>query len=366
MTSKLFKAASSARSAHNASRRVRLGSAVALGAVLVLGMSGCGSEPGADKGDTSSKEENDTSSGELTAQEEKFCAEEADLAAQFATLDPAKDTAKVVDLIEGLAKVAPEELADEFEIVAASYADRDDSGQPKTTDPEYINSIQTAGSTIDTYVAEKCHPEVAKAATLKAPAAGAKVTGKTECPKADGSSKRTTEFASAPPNCIDKDKTYIAKFATSKGDFEVALDAKAAPIGVNNLVVLARYHFYDGIPFHRIVPDFVAQAGDPLGEPWGTHGPGYTIAEEPPADSTYEKYDFAMAKTAEPSSTGSQFFVVTGSPDALNQSPTYALLGSVTEGRDVVDEIGTVPGGGPNGDTPTEAVVIESVTIDEK
>ena len=116
MTSKLFKAASSARSAHNASRRVRLGSAVSLGAVLVLGMSGCGSEPGADKGDTSSKEENDTSSGELTAQEEKFCAEEADLAAQTAGVECRKDVG-VVDEIPGAYKDLDSVIAAQSDLV---------------------------------------------------------------------------------------------------------------------------------------------------------------------------------------------------------------------------------------------------------
>lgn len=201
---------------------------------------------------------------------------------------------------------------------------------------------------------------------LPVPEPGASVTGATKCPPTDGSAVRTTAFEGAPPECIDTSKSYTATFKTTKGTFAVALDAKAAPIGVNNFVVLARYRFYDGIPFHRVVPGFVIQAGDPTGPPWGTHGPGYTIAEEPPADGKYQTYDLAMAKTSEANSTGSQFFVVTGDTEPLDANPGYSVLGTVSEGKDVVDAIGAVATGGESGDTPTEAVVIESVTITEK
>ena len=190
------------------------------------------------------------------------------------------------------------------------------------------------------------------------------------CPPKDGTPKRITTFDAPPKMCIDPTQTYTAKAATSEGDFTVALDAKAAPNTVNNFVVLARSHFYDGIPFHRIVPDFVIQGGDPTDTAdltqLGGGGPGYTIAEEPPADGLYAPYDLAMAKTQEPNSTGSQFFVVTGDPAPLNSSPTYSLFGKVTDGKDVVDKIGNQKVSGPNGDTPEQAVKIESITISEK
>lgn len=200
------------------------------------------------------------------------------------------------------------------------------------------------------------------AATLKGPGPGATIKGDTPCPKADGSSARTTSFENPPPTCIDASKTYKATFQTTKGTFTVTLDAKAAPVTVNNFVVLARYHFYDGIPFHRIVPDFVIQAGDPSDTPDGQGGPGYTIKEEPPANKTYEKYDLAMAKTSAPNSTGSQFFVVTGDPSALNSAGTYSLFGKVTEGTEVVDAIAATP---VTGDQPNEQVTIERLTITE-
>jgi len=204
-----------------------------------------------------------------------------------------------------------------------------------------------------------------EAATLTGPGAGEAVTGETPCPEADGSSPRTTSFEQAPPTCIDESKTYTAIFDTTEGSFTATLDAQAAPITVNNFVVLARYRYFDGIPFHRIVPGFVIQAGDPSDTPDGTGGPGYTIGEEPPADKTYEKYDLAMAKTAEPNSTGSQFFVVTGDPSALNSAGTYSLFGRVTAGTEVVDAIGSSPTAGPSGDSPTKQITINSITIAE-
>ena len=91
------------------------------------------------------------------------------------------------------------------------------------------------------------------------PEAGASITGETTCPAADGSAKRTTTFAKAPPTCIDASKTYTALIKTSEGDITVALDAKSAPITVNNFVVLSRYHFYDGVAWHRIIPGFMDQ-----------------------------------------------------------------------------------------------------------
>jgi len=230
--------------------------------------------------------------------------------------------------------------------VMALFGDRDDSSKEAGK-----KNASTTTSTVES-----------AAATLKGPGQGAAIKGDTPCPKADGSSERTTSFENPPPMCIDASKTYTATFETTKGTFTATLDAKAAPKTVNNFVVLARFHFYDGIPFHRIVPDFVIQAGDPSDSPSGKGGPGYSIEEEPPADKTYEKYDLAMAKAQAPKSTGSQFFVVTGDPAALNATATYSLFGKVTDGTDVVDAIAVTP---VTGDTPNEQVTINKVTITE-
>ena len=239
------------------------------------------------------------------------------------------------------------------------FGSNDDS---ETADP----SSTTAAGGSTTTPGDTGPDASAVPAELKGPGAGKEITGKTPCPKADGSSPRTTKFAEAPPMCIDVDKNYAATVTTNKGEFVIALDAKAAPETVNNFVVLARYGFYNGIPFHRIVPNFVIQGGDPSDSPTGGGGPGYTIGEEPPADKTYEQYDLAMAKTSEPNSTGSQFFVVTGDPAALNSAGTYSLFGTVLSGREVVDAIGATPTAGASGDSPTEQITMDKVVITEK
>lgn len=308
--------------------------AVAAGAVA------CGGEP--------ESASSDSGGGSVSA----FCQAEKKLEDQAAKLDPSSDAQKVATLIDSVAEKAPKSLKADLQVIADSYRDRSPSGPVGNQD-----KLQAAGQRVSDYLTKNC-------SVLQAPQAGKTLTGDTPCPKADGSSERVTTFAKAPPRCIDPAKTYTATFDTSKGKFTATLDAKAAPVGVNNFVVLARYHFYDGVPFHRIVPDFVIQGGDATGEPWGTHGPGYTIAEEPPKGS-YAKYDLAMAKSSEAKSTGSQFFVVTGDPAALNQTHTYTLFGKVTGGKDVVDAIAKTPVGGDQGDTPTEAVVMRKVTITE-
>lgn len=200
------------------------------------------------------------------------------------------------------------------------------------------------------------------AATLPRPDKGITLTEATPCPPAEGTAKRVERFAGPPPTCIDPTATYTATFSTTKGDFTATLDAKQAPISVNNFVVLARYRFYDSVPFHRIVPGFVIQAGDGDGEPWGTNDLGYTIQDELPKSSA-EYVDGALAMANSGANTnGSQFFVVLPGGGGQLQ-PNYSLFGRVTEGQDVVDAIGKL---GDAQQQPTEAVVIKSVKIDEK
>jgi cyclophilin family peptidyl-prolyl cis-trans isomerase len=161
--------------------------------------------------------------------------------------------------------------------------------------------------------------------------------GGAPCPAADGSSDRRIAFDGPPRKCIDLDKTYKATIETDVGTFTVDLETRKAPVTVNNFVFLARYHFYEGVPFHRVVPGFVVQGGDAeKGD--GTGGPGYTIPEEPPEAGQYRIGSMAMAKTAQPNSTGSQFFVITGE-QGTGLPPQYSLFGTVTEGLDVVKKI---------------------------
>jgi cyclophilin family peptidyl-prolyl cis-trans isomerase len=145
---------------------------------------------------------------------------------------------------------------------------------------------------------------------------------------------------------------------TSKGTLTIALDPVAAPKTVNNFVFLARYHYFDGIFFHRVIPGFVLQGGDPKGT--GTGGPGYDFEDELPRPGRYELGSLAMAN-AGPNTNGSQFFVISG-PSGVRLPPQYSLFGKVVSGLDVVaaiDALGTSSG------KPKERVTIVSMTITE-
>jgi peptidyl-prolyl cis-trans isomerase B (cyclophilin B) len=200
---------------------------------------------------------------------------------------------------------------------------------------------------------------------ISAPKPGATSTGTPECPAEDGSSERTTSFAQAPPTCIDETASYEAVVETTLGPITLTLDPAAAPLSVNNFVFLARYHYYDGTPFHRIISGFVVQGGD-ASHPDGDPAPGYTIAEEPPpaegAGPFYEIGSLAMAKTPAPNSTSSQFFIVSGSNGA-SLPPEYSLFGEVSDGLDVVEAIQAIPTNAE--DQPLEPIYIESVTINQ-
>ncbi len=189
---------------------------------------------------------------------------------------------------------------------------------------------------------------------------GASITGDTPCPPADGTAQRTTTFENAPPVCIDMSKTYTAKVATTKGDFTITLDPKSAPIAANNFVTLARYHYYDGTTFHRVIPDFVVQGGDATGNPPGTGGPGYKFQDELPKDATvYQPGVVAMANSG-PNTNGSQFYIVL-QPDKLQAN--YSVFGNVTQGFDTT--VKAIEKGGSASGTPTDPTTITSVTITE-
>jgi cyclophilin family peptidyl-prolyl cis-trans isomerase len=172
-------------------------------------------------------------------------------------------------------------------------------------------------------------------------------------------------FAKPPTTKVDPDKTYLATFRTSCGDFTVKLDPRKAPITTANFVFLAGKHFYDSTWFHRIVPGGAAgiaviQGGDPEGT--GGGGPGYTIKDElPSSPAAYKKYSVAMANGG-PNSGGSQFFI-NFADNAKGLQPNYSVFGQVVEGQAVVDKIAQVPVGGQNGDTPAQSVWIEKLTV---
>lgn len=221
-----------------------------------------------------------------------------------------------------------------------------------------VSTTAASTSTTATSTTDKGGPKVSL------PGAGASIKGTTPCPKEDGSSERTTSFEQAPPTCVKAGKTYTATLDTTEGTVVIALDAKAAPKTVNNFVVLSRYHFYDNVPFHRIIPGFMDQAGDPVGPTPGTGGPGYTIPDElPTAASPYPAGTLAMANTGQPNTGGSQWFIVVDKGgDRL--SATYTVFGHVTKGQDVVDKINKFGDAATNGE-PTKVVTIKTITITE-
>jgi cyclophilin family peptidyl-prolyl cis-trans isomerase len=159
--------------------------------------------------------------------------------------------------------------------------------------------------------------------------------------------------------CIDPTKRYTAEMVTSMGSMTVALDAAAAPKTVNNFVVLARYHYYEGIIFHRIINGFMCQGGDPTGT--GRGGPGYKFEDELPAAGRYEIGALAMANSGA-NTNGSQFFIVSG-PSGVGLPPQYSLFGKVVAGLDVVDQMQRVDVAA--GDKPHTDLVIQSITITE-
>jgi peptidyl-prolyl cis-trans isomerase B (cyclophilin B) len=166
-----------------------------------------------------------------------------------------------------------------------------------------------------------------------------------------------------PKQALDASKTYDVALETNCGGITIQLDVKDSPHTTASFVNLVRRGYFRDTVFHRIVPGFVIQGGDPTGT--GTSGPGYTTVDRPPGGMRYEEGVVAMAKTqSEPAGTaGSQFFVVIG-PDAATLPPDYALLGHVTRGLDVAKRIGTF--GDPNdpSGSPLRLVVIEKATVD--
>jgi peptidyl-prolyl cis-trans isomerase B (cyclophilin B) len=164
---------------------------------------------------------------------------------------------------------------------------------------------------------------------------------------------------------LDRGKTYEVVLQTSCGEFTIRLDQKTSPKTAASFAALARSGFFDDTIFHRIVPGFVIQGGDPTAS--GTGGPGYSTRDSVPSGAAYVPGVVAMAKAGpEPSGTaGSQFFVVTGADTGL--TPDYALLGKVTKGMDVVEAIGELgdPASGGTG-TPLQPVVIEGAKVRER
>ena len=184
-------------------------------------------------------------------------------------------------------------------------------------------------------------------------------TGANGCKEVEAPEAKKVSL-SKPKQTVKAGEEITAVVETSCGTFEIELDTKQAPITTNSFAYLAEEGFYDDLTFHRIVPEFVIQGGDPLGT--GTGGPGYKVVEAPPANIEYTKGIVAMAKssTEPPGTSGSQFYVVTGADAGLPAE--YALVGKVSEGLDVVEKIGKLGGAD---EKPKQTVLIEKITIEK-
>ena len=160
--------------------------------------------------------------------------------------------------------------------------------------------------------------------------------------------QRNGYFTSYPEMVIDPQSDYEAVLATEKGDIRVQLYAEEAPLTVNNFVYLANQGFYDGLTFHRVLADFMAQGGDPTGS--GSGGPGYSFEDETDNGLTFDRPGLLAMANAGPNTNGSQFFITFVPTSWLNGNHT--IFGEVIEGSEVLSQITRrQPGAATPGDT---------------
>ena len=188
-------------------------------------------------------------------------------------------------------------------------------------------------------------PGAATAPPAATPAPSAGAGAGTDCP--------TTQ-----PDPLAAGETRSVTIATDLGSMTLTIEADLSPIAAGNFVTLAGCGFYDGVVFHRVVPGFVIQGGDPTGT--GSGGPGYNITDEP-VTAQYARGTVAMARTLAPDSVGSQFFIVLddGARGSLAQANTYQIIGSVTAGMETADAIAAAA----DAELPSDPVAMTDVTV---
>jgi len=222
-------------------------------------------------------------------------------------------------------------------------------------------AVSACGSTSPAPTASPTTAPTTSTGTSQQVADAASVAG--GCPSSPTAVLHKPSWSQPPAMAIDTTKTYTATVKTDAGPFVITLDAAHTPLTVNNFVFLAQNHFYDCVTFHRVVPTFMDQTGDPTGT--GSGGPGYKFADElpKPASPQYPIGSVAMANSGA-NTNGSQFFIVTGSEGAT-LAPSYSLFGQVTSGLSVVQKINNDGNANPssNGVPPKVIHRILSVTI---
>jgi cyclophilin family peptidyl-prolyl cis-trans isomerase len=210
--------------------------------------------------------------------------------------------------------------------------------------PRPVRSLALVAVVAATVAACSATP-VASAPPPPASAAPSVADGGTACPTAQ-------------PEPLAAGETRTVTIATDLGTMTLTIEADLSPIAAGNFVALAGCGFYDGVVFHRVVPGFVIQGGDPTGT--GTGGPGYTIKDEP-VTAEYARGVVAMARTLAPDSVGSQFFIVLddAARGSLAQANTYQIIGSVTAGMEAADAIAAAA----DAELPSDPVVMTDVGV---
>ncbi len=210
-------------------------------------------------------------------------------------------------------------------------------------------------------------PSTGPSSSAAADASPSPATGTAASPGA-----ATTGCPTAAPAPMAAADSATVTLATAKGDIVIKVTGSLAPQATGNFVALATCGFYDGVVFHRLVPGFVIQGGDgQFGRApnvdttqVGNGGPGYTIADDP-VTTPYKRGTVAMARTSQPHSQGSQFFIVLsdGAAPALASANTYAIMGEVTSGMDVVDTIAAMPNSGEPANAALDPLPITKATV---
>lgn len=183
-------------------------------------------------------------------------------------------------------------------------------------------------------------------------------TPPTTAPSAGGSAAAGAGCPTSQPAALGKGETRTVTIETAKGTIAIKIEADLSPIAAGNFVALADCGYYNGVVFHRVVPGFVIQGGDPTGT--GTGGPGYEIQDEP-VTAIYSRGTVAMARTSAPNSVGSQFFIVLddGARAALAQANTYQIIGTVSSGMDAADAIAAAA----DKELPSNPIAMTKVTV---
>ena len=193
-------------------------------------------------------------------------------------------------------------------------------------------------------------------------AAGARLTGPTPCPAEDGSSPRTTLFAGPPPTCIDPAQTYDAVISTSVGDIKVFLNTQLSASAVNNFVVLARYHYYDGAPLTAIISQKVAEVGSDIPNADGPESPGYTLPGEYPKGGTiFPTGTILMTKVPGQGDHFAGSFQLALGDKAADLPADTTAFGLTLDGSDTLIAIGKA---GTQAGSPTQVITIKSVRIE--